>query len=168
MLSRPRGALKYQISPSGFSSSNTGLFAAQPLRTHLFILLSVPPPSPSASRSTALPTAKSQRTSTRHLTILCHCCCLFLCSHSSLQRGFHPQLSLISPNTTAVDALQPLGPLCLLPFLNPTQCHWLVSLQTSKYKSGFLILLSIWPRCYHVAMSATDDSVLNVFSWHSY
>lgn len=50
-------------------------------------------PSPSAPR---LPTAKSQCTSTHHLTILCHCCCLFLCQHSSLQRGFHPQLSLLT------------------------------------------------------------------------
>lgn len=58
-------------------------------------------------------------------------------------KGFSSTIK--SPNTTAVDALQPLGPLCLLQFLNPAQCHWLVSLQTSKYKSGFLILLSIWP-----------------------
>lgn len=77
---------------------------------------------------------QSQCIIARHPAISGHCCCLF--PQFLLQRGFHPQLKLLSPNTTAVDALQPLRPLCLLPFLSPTQYHWLVSWQTSKYKFG--------------------------------
>jgi len=45
-----------------------------------------------------------------------------------LQRSFHPQLRLLSCNKTSVDALQPSSLLCLLPFLSPAQCPWLLSL----------------------------------------
>lgn len=61
-------------------------------------------------------------------------------------KGFSSTIRLLSPNTTGVDALQAPRPLCLLPLLSTTQCHWLVSLQMSKYKFGFFfILLNIWP-----------------------
>lgn len=36
-----------------------------------------------------------------------------------LQTGLHPQLGFLSPNTTAVAALHPPRPLCLLSFLSP-------------------------------------------------
>lgn len=70
-----------------------------------------------------------QHSSSRHLMSLLLSCSVF--TQLLLQRSFHPQLRLLSPNTTAADAPQPLGLLCFLPFLNPTLCHWLVSLQTS-------------------------------------
>lgn len=54
-----------------------------------------------------------------------------------LQTGLHPQLGFLSPHTTAVSALHPSRPLCLLSFLSPIQCHCLVPLQTNKYKFRF-------------------------------
>lgn len=190
MLSRPRGALKYQISPSGFLSSNTKLFTAQPPHTRFFMLFSVPPPSPFA-----LPVTHQAYFCCCHhyhfpgtictlcrqvllfplkpsLNISCSCSapagtwqleagCHLISSPSQVtavfsrhvpmapfsQRGFHSQLRLLSPNSPAVDGLQLPRPLCLLPFLSPTQCHWLVSLQTGRAKFGFT-----WTAVQHLAL----------------